>query len=342
VRAGDDDGGTEQAVTLTWQAVPADDLPCPPYADACAPDADGDYDATPTFEGLGACVYATDDPTTRVVRYHTLWTPETYDPVERACLARKLPRLSYRLTLDEADASGPRGLLRRDQGELLDHLARAGVQRVLFDVRENTGGDFDPVFFGAFTAADYAQPKKSFVYGPWFRASPERIADAHVYVALLDGRPVDDGPARIEQHLRDHPASARSPPLPFYCQTPACAEDEAVLASRSNIVFRAAVLTGPRCFSACDDFVAILRDNGIAPTLGQPTAAGDAPYAFDTTLPLADGSTAVLRLTVGVSFHPGSLDVPLEGHPGPVDVPLPPSSTNRGGVVAEALARVPW
>jgi hypothetical protein len=337
-----DDGGGEQEFTLTWQAVVDDDeLHCPPYADVCAPDADGDYAAEPTFQGLGACVYATDDPTTRVVRYHSLWTPETLDPVERACLERKLPFLSYRLTLDEADASGPRGLLVRDQGELLDHLARNGVQRVLFDVRENVGGDFDPVFFGAFTADDYAQPKKSFVYGPYFRAAPERIADANVYVALLSGAPVDDGAARIEQHLRDNPDSETSPPLPFYCQTPACDDEEAILSSRSNVVFRAAVLTGPRCFSACDDFVAILHDNGIAPTIGQPTGAGDAPYSFDTTLPLADGTTAELHLTVGVSFHPGT-ELPLEGHPTTIDVPLLPSAQNRGGFVAAALANVPW
>jgi hypothetical protein len=336
-----DDAGAEREFTLAWQAVVDDELPCPPYADVCAPDADGDYADEPTFQGLGACVYATDDPTTRVVRYHSLWTPETLDPFERACLERKLPSLSYRLTLDEADASGPRGLLVRDQGELLDHLARNGVQRVLFDVRQNVGGDFDPVFFGAFTADDYAQPKKSFVYGPYFRAAPERIADANVYVALLSGEPIDDGADRIEQHLRENPDSERSPPLPFYCQTPACDDDEAVLSSRSNIVFRAAVLTGPRCFSACDDFVAILHDNGIAPTIGQPTGAGDAPYSFDTSLPLADGTTAGLHLTVGVSFHPGT-DVPLEGHPTAVDVPLLPSANNRGGFVAAALANVPW
>jgi hypothetical protein len=337
-----DEAGVEQDVALTWQTLPpAATLPCPPYADVCGPDADGDYAEAPMFQGLGMCVYATDDPATRVVRYHSLLTPETFDPAERACLEAKLEHLSYRLTLDEADASGPRGLLQRDQGELLDHLARARVQRVLFDVRENTGGDFDPVFFGAFTADDFAQPKKSFVYGSFFREAPERVADANIFVALLNGQPIADGGARIEQHLRDEPTSERSPPLPFYCQTPACHEDEAVLASQSNIVFRAAVLTGPRCFSACDDFVAILRDNDIALTVGQPTAAGDAPYTFDTTLPLADGSTAALRLTVGVSFHPGTA-TPLEGHPTVVDVPLRPSADNRGGLVAAALALAPW
>ncbi len=335
-----DDGAT-QSIELTWQPRVDDELPCPPYADVCGPDADGDYAAAPTFEGLGFCVYATDDPTTRVVRYHTLYTPETRDPVERACLERKLPHVSYPLTLDEADVSGPRGLLQRDQGALLDHLARAGVQRVLFDVRENRGGDFDPVFFGAFTAGPYVQPEKSFVFGSYFQRSPERIRDANVYVALLSGDPVDDGVARIEQFLRAHPGSERSPPVPFYCQTPACSDDEATLSSQSNIVFRAAVLTGPHCFSACDDFVALFRDNDVAPTLGLPTGAGDAPYSFDTKLALADGSTAALHLTVGVSFHPGTSST-LEAHPTTVDVPLPPDASNRGGVVAAALARVPW
>jgi hypothetical protein len=339
VRVRHDDG--EQAYTLVWAAVEEDALPCPPFADVCAPDEGGDYTQAPLFQGLGACVYATDDPTTRVVRYHSLLTPETFDPIDRDCLERKLPHLSYRLTLEEADATGPRGLLLRDQGELLDHLARTGVQGVLFDVRENLGGDFDPVFFGAFTDGTYEQPKKSFVSTSHFRDDPSRIADANVFVALLSGEPLSDGAARIEQSLRENPQLERSPPLPFYCQTRACQADEAVFTSQSNIVFRAAVLTGPRCFSACDDFVAIFHDNGIAPTIGQPTAAGDAPYTFDTTLPLADGSAGALRLTVGVSFHPGTT-IPLEGHPTVVDVPLSPTAGNRGGFVAAALARVPW
>ncbi|MFN7697915.1 MAG: S41 family peptidase [Deltaproteobacteria bacterium] len=338
VRAED---GTEQTFALSWQAVVEEALPCPPYAAACAPDADGDYEAEPTFEGLGACVYATDDPETRVVRYHTLYTPDTFDPRERACLERKLPELSYRLTLDDADALGPRGLLQRDQGELLDHLARAGVRRVLFDVRENRGGDFDPVFFGAFTEGTYAQPLKSFVFGDYFREAPERIREANVYVALASGEPIDGAAARIEQYLRDMPDAQRSEPWPFYCQSRACDPSEATLRSESSVVFQAAVLTGPRCFSACDDFVAIFRDNGIAATIGQPTGAGDAPYSFDTALALADGSEVALRLTVGVSFHPGT-DTPLEGHPAPIDVPLAPTADNRGGLVRAALSRAPW
>lgn len=331
----------EEEFSLQWQAAAQDGLPCPPFAVRCAPDEYGDYAGEPLFEGIGACVYGTNEPTTRVVRYHSLLTPETLDPIERACFERKLPHLSYGLTINEADAIGPRGLLMRDQGELLDHLARAGVQRVLFDVRENLGGDFDPIFFGAFTDGAYEQPKKSFVFSPYFREDPARVADANVYVALLSGEPLPDGAARIEQSLRETPQRERSPPLPFYCQTRRCEPDESTLTSQSNILFRAAVLTGPRCFSACDDFVAIFHDNGIAPTIGQPTAAGDAPYTFDTALPLADGSSVALRLTVGVSFHPGT-EIPLEGHPTVVDVPLSPSAENRGAFVDAALARVPW
>jgi hypothetical protein len=58
-------------------------------------------------------------------------------------------------------------------------------------------------------------------------------------------------------------------------------------------------------------------------------------------LALADGSEVALRLTVGVSFHPGT-DTPLEGHPAPIDVPLAPTADNRGGLVRAALSRAPW
>ena len=333
--------GREQSVVLRWDTRVALESACPPYADACAPDADGEYADAPVFEGMGACVYTTDDPATRVVRYRTFAMPESRDPYERACLERKLPALTYALTLEDADAMGPRGLLMRDQGELLDHLARAGVERVLFDVRDNTGGDFDPIFFGAFTDGTYAQPRKSFVYGPAFQRDPARVGEAQVYVALLDGRPIDDGAARIEQFLREHPDAQTSPPIPFYCQTSACADGEETLRSLSSVVFRAAVLAGPRCFSACDDFVSIFRDNEIAPTLGQPTGAGDSPYSYDLALPLQDGSAATLHVTVGVSFHPGT-STPLEAHPAVIDVALPPTRANRGRYVEAVLGRVPW
>jgi len=213
---------------------------------------------------------------------------------------------------------------------------------VLFDVRENRVGDFDPVFFGAFTSGRDAQPLKRFVYGPFFREAPQRIAEANPYVVLLDGEPVPDGAARIEAFLRASPASERSPAIPFYGQTQACDEGEATLRSRSNVILRAALLTGPRCLSAYDDFVAMLRDSGIAPTVGLPTGAGDSPYAFDAPLPLADGSTVTVRVTIGVSFLPGTEATPLEAHPSAVDVPLAPAAVNRGRYVAEALARVPW
>ena len=335
-------GGAETDFTLVWSTVLDDGPSCPPYAERCAPDADGDYVASPTFEALGACVYATDDPQVRVVRYRSLWMPDARDPVERACLDRKLGALSYRLRADDAARMGPRALLQRDQGELLDHLARAGVRRVLFDVRENRGGDFDPVFFGAFTAGRYAQPLKRFVYGSFFREDPARVLDANVFVGLLDGEPLAEGAAAIASFLRENPSSAASPPVPFYCQTRACRESEATLQSLSNVVFRAAVLTGPQCFSACDDFVAMFRLNAIAPTLGLPTGAGDAPYTFDAPLPLADGTAATMHLATGVSFLPGAESTPLEAHPAPVDVPLPPSSGTRGRYLREALARVPW
>jgi hypothetical protein len=334
-------GGPRTPFTLTWKANTKDGVSCPPYADPCAPDADGEYADPPSYVGLGYCVYGTPQEGTRIVRYRTFYAPDTSDPTERACLAKKLPSLSYELTLAESDRSGPRGLLQRDQGELLDHLARRAVRRVLFDVRENTGGDFDPGFFGAFTSGSYAQPLKRFVYKPWFREDASRIRQANVFVALLDGSPVDSGAAAIEDFLRKNPSSEASPPLPFYCQTQACAEAEARLESRSNVVFAAALLVGPKCFSACDDFVSIFRDNGLARTIGQPSGAGDSPYSYDVDLPLAGQRVARAHLTVGVSFHPGT-GVPLEGHPAFIDVPLPPTAENRGRYVAEALARAPF
>jgi len=330
-------GDTVREVTWT-SAPPSPDADCPPYAETCGPDADGDYAGTPTFTGLGYCVYDGGAADMRVVRYRTLYYPDASDPAEGKCLERKLPKLSYGLTLADAKNLGPRGLLKRDQEELLSRLANTGVSRVLFDVRENTGGDFDPVFFGAFTRAAYRQPLKSFVYGAAFKQDPTLVARSEIYMALLDGQPVAGASARIEQHLRANPTAPASPDVPFYCTTTACAATEASLTPQSNVTFRAAVLTGPRCFSACDDLVSIFKDNGIATTIGLPTGAGDAPYAHTVDLPLANGAVVKLRLTVGVSYHPGTR-TPLEGNPAPVDVPLAPSAVNRGRYLAEAIAR---
>ncbi len=71
-------------------------------------------------------------------------------------------------------------------------------------------------------------------------------------------------------------------------------------------------------------------------------AQGPWCLGIDAERRLGGGRVAHVHLTVGVSFHPGSPDVPLQGHPTVIDVPLPPTAENRGRYVVEAISRAPF
>ncbi|MBI2896134.1 MAG: hypothetical protein HYY06_21430 [Deltaproteobacteria bacterium] len=334
-------------VELEWEEPPPGGGPgagCPPFGWACAEGSDDYEEMEAELTGINYCVYETDEPDLRIVRYRSFYYPAPWDEEEIACLVPRLDDLSYELTEAELRSMrGPMDVMRRDEEELLEALELAGVRRLLFDVRENGGGDFDPELAGHFTRAAYRIPTKAFYYAPAFVADPALIRQADIYLATVDGDPISDPAGRIIDWLADHPDATYSRPFAFFCRTDDCSAEEATYEPSDRAApFETVVLTGPGCLSSCDDFVSIMRDNGIARTAGSPSGAADSPFRYESVLPLEDGTELRIVQTVGVSFRPGLDDVTLEAHPPPVDFPVPPTAENRGRMLDAVLAAVSW
>ncbi len=294
--------GDEEDATLTWEAIAQTrGLPGPPRCCETfgSSEAATDYERrTPFASGEQWCAYDVDAVT-----------------VVRAC----------------SFAYVDRDALVRDQQAMLDAIEVRAPARVLFDVRENGGGDFDPVFFGAFTDRSYAIPLKRFYFGPALREDPGLLDRAIVFLER-----VPDPIALLEGELARGEDFSRA--FPFFCRTAACEATEATYEGRGLPTYEVAVLTGPGCASSCDDFVSILRDNAIASTVGVPSAGADSPFRYVLELALADGTTFDLVVTAGVSERPGGTTI-LEGHPPPIDVEVAQVRENRGNYLSDAVAR---
>jgi hypothetical protein len=262
-----------------------------------------DYSSrTPASSGQNWCTYTTDRP--EVV-------------VARAC--------AFNYEDDNA--------MKRDQADLVSALHASGASNVLFDVRENGGGSFDPAFFAAFTDRAYAIPMKRLYFGPGLRADPQQISQVTMF---LDPMP---GPQqRLANDMQEHPDAQYSTAYPFFCQTADCGPDEATYPpGDSPPPWTVSVLTGPFCVSACDDFVSIIADNAMGKLVGMPTASGDSPFQYALPITFANGEVVDLTLTVGDSLRPGTTTI-VEGHPATIDFPLRPSADNRGRYLDAAIA----
>src|SRR4029079_18191526 len=121
--------GAVSDVALTWEVVPSGGGG-PPPAVCCdtfgSAEAESDYGSRkPVASGAGYCVCST--PSASVVLYCSFY----YDT---------------------------RADLVADEASLMDALGKLAPSHVLFDVRENGGGDFDPPFFGHFATAGFLLP----------------------------------------------------------------------------------------------------------------------------------------------------------------------------------------
>lgn len=261
--------------------------------------------------------YGGRQPSSRGVNWCTYTSGQPGLVVARAC------------SFDYPDAQS----LRRDQGALLEALRGMQATRVLFDVRENGGGSFDPAFFGAFASASYKIPVKRLYFAPGFRANPELLSRAGLFMD-----PIPNPAARLKEEMIARPDALYSSDYAFFCKTAACDASEAVYPAPAVApTWKAAVLTGPYCVSACDDFVSIMKDNGIATSIGMPSAAADAPFQYAMPIVFANRKSLDVTLTVGVSLRPGTTTI-LEGNPPSIDVPLLPSASNRGQYLDAAIA----
>jgi hypothetical protein len=297
-----DSSGKPYQVNLTWTVAPSSSTSsgCARYGTS---EAASDYSArTSLATGMNYCVYDGGASDLRVVRYYSF----QYDT--------------------------PADML-ADEAALVSYLHQNGVERVLFDVRENGGGGVDPTFFGNFTSTTYAFVSNRLYYADAFKGDPGLISS----VLFLDQSVVPT----LESALASDPAATFSPELPMICKTAGCPLTDVNYPPAASAV-EAIVLTGPGCVSACDNFVSVMKDNNIAKLAGMPSAAADSPHRYWAELSLADGEAFDLVLTVAVSDRPGTNGVVLEGHPPAIDFPVSPTPSNRGGYLNAVLGTIVW
>ena len=313
-----DRDGTERAASLMWRAMPADAAddseangsivaPATPPGQREPLRFDAQYQGFPLEKsGLYFDIHGTRSAGTKILRYVSFdYGSESDFPPEIAAIS--------------------------------EHLRNTGAKRVLVDVRENGGGAFDPALVGVFTAAPFRIMLKSFHFGSRIKAHPEAMRfDAGLELWT------DDESRILQEDLAAHPAATWSQPIPFFCRTGDCSEDEATWRFDGSPGYETVVLCGPQTFSSGDMFVTIMKDNGIAKLAGMPSGAGDAPYRWTLDYPLADGTKVTLRLTTAVSYRPHSGGIIIEGNPPAIDYPLYPTRANADSLLDSVLVAVGW
>lgn len=341
--------GSSYERPLAWREAKAGGAsdPCLAGLGAFYPPSDEYAARKPEHIGLNLCVYPGGDAKTRVVRWFG-FLYEYADVSGGDPAMQGLPALRSRLkhtsfTIPEHElpflpGEQPPGgridaiaLSSIELDRLFAALGAAGVSRMLVDVRENGGGNFDPSWISPYTAAPFKQLATEVHFRPGLRARPELLAQA------------EGGPqvALAMAYLLAHPSAEKSPLYPFICRSQSCSPDEIVVPGAPQ-PFPAAlvVLAGPGCVSSCDNYVSLLRDNGLAKLAGLSPRGADSPVRLPLAFALKNGQGFRYVLTVAVNLRPGS-EV-LEGNPPAPDFPVPPTAANRGTYLEAVLSSILW
>ncbi|MBN1283193.1 MAG: hypothetical protein JXA24_05400 [Proteobacteria bacterium] len=282
---------------------------------------------TPEFVGINYGVYPTARPDVKIVRYHSF----RYRFDDAVALWNRLPELSYRPMPLDPQGPGTRELATADQRELLGYLKRRGARTVIFDVRENGGGNLNPWFIARLADRPFSIGTRYLHRRPVFEGRSDWTDD------------VDMGSDFMAEHarrfFRDNPGALVSPEYPFFCTTERCEAGEAVYRpEEGGRPFDLVVLTGPYCASSCDQFVAIMKGNNIATTAGLPPRAAQNPYYYERDFSLRDGTRFSISMAVGISVGADGRD--QEGNPPDIDIHIPPSRENRGDYLGFAVSKI--
>jgi hypothetical protein len=313
-----DRNGAQHVGRLTWRAAAADQDGLPTNDAPLQPPAESTQRIEPLpfdfqyqrfqreIAGIFFEIYAAPSADTKILRYFSF---------------------NY-----ESDTDFPQEIAR-----IREHLKKSGARRVLVDVRENAGGAFEPELIGVFTARPFRIMMKSFFYGSRIKAHPEAmVLDKGLELWTADETRI------LQQDLAANPTATWSKPIPFFCSTAECNEEEAVFQFDGSPEYETVVIAGPSTFSSGDMFVTIMKDNGIVKLAGMPSGAGDAPYRWTLDYPLADGTKVGLRLTTAVSYRPNSDGVIIEGNPPTLDYPVYPTRSNSETQLDSVLTAAGW
>lgn len=291
----------EKEMSLRWQDTPEK----PVESQACGgnDEAAKDYiDHVPVFIGLNYCLYSFPPGKSLVIRYFSF--DYEYDGKR---LKDRIPFLSFRPSQLATFPDLAKTLFKEDREQLASFLRSKPTEKLVIDVRENDGGGMDPELFAIFAKAPYRTTSRRMLFSKYAREHEDFFKEA----SRSGGKEIDPP---LTSYFKGNPTADKSPLYPFFPRTPSSTMDEAIYAPLANIPKSSVmVLTGPKCQSACDQFAAIMKDNGIARIIGQPTMGASSPFRGTIPVKLMNGSTFKLMLTVGETLRPSGQ--PIEGHP---------------------------
>ena len=281
---------------------------------------------TPVFRGLNVEVFEDAPSRTLVVRYLSF----SYQ-FETEELWNRVAVLSWPVRpLEPAPRSGGSRLQALDVEHLGAYLrTRQGeFSRVLVDVRDNPGGGVNLPLLRLLATKPFRTTTRGVAARPLLTRDPE-FREAALSMSA--------SPAMIAQLKKDlDSGAAETSRFSFDCRSEACPGSEAnAEPDPQHLTLPVVVLSGPACISSCDQFVAVVADNGLGKLVGLPSAGASAPFRAPRKFTLANGQTFSITLNVGLTWRPNG-DA-LEGNPAQPDLVFP---LGRGALreVLDALA----
>ena len=277
------------------------------------------------FVGLKYCVYSSKRSDTKIIRYFSF----DYFFENSAELWNRIALISYKPSLLTDNNPDEYSLARLDQKKLIDWLKNKKLKKVFLDLRENGGGGLFFNLPAAFASKPFKSTYLKLWLGPALRTHPELLLNMMT--------PSQEQIEIYKKALISKTPSEFSPVLPFFCTSNECDFNEATISATGELKhIELIVISGPECYSSCDQNVAIFKTNGIAKLAGMPTAAGSSPSRIDSKFKLNNGSFFTMSLTTVVTLLPNG-EV-LEGNPVPLDILLYPSTKNKFNYLKSVMA----
>ncbi|MFA6584546.1 MAG: S41 family peptidase [Elusimicrobiaceae bacterium] len=287
------------------------ELLAPPAASPCglARENDKDYaDFKFDFAGVNYCIYKDSATKTLLLRYLSF-----YYRLPPAYVWNRTAFLSYNPKPVNTASPYPfmDQLAEIDSAELRAYLNRQDWNRLLIDVRENDGGT-EPIEFLRFLAdKPFKQNMRSLVFTPLMRRNHSAFDAA---LAEIEVHGLSD---LLAENFQNREAK-ESFLFPYSLSCPGkCALDSLTNAEvqpdKGAHKFVVAVLSGPFCVSACDQFVSTFKDNDMGRFFGLPSRGGTMPSSIRKEFALDNGEKFHIRLAIGKGYRPnGEI---LEGNP---------------------------
>lgn len=191
-------------------------------------------------------------------------------------------------------------------------LARQGRLRgVLLDLRDNGGGNNPNWFLDWWAPAPYV--------GHFVRyrlledlLSKRKLRRAHITGWREGSKRVAWYRAQVRSGRKAKQTFTEA--VPFFCRKGLCRWSNRYVPRRRVTKAPVALLTGPRCLSACDHFAMMFAENRFGPLVGRPTAAGYTGYRFGHHLRVGKNRTWFGFIGLAFSYEvSGKTRKPVEG-----------------------------